>query len=72
MDFQLILQKAADWLSEESTSRAAALAGTAALGLLATGLRLLRRKPAERVQVTVDAPKGETVTVKIGERRDGS
>lgn len=70
MDPQLILQKAGDWLSEEGPTRAAALAGTVALGLLATGWRLLRRKPTERVQVTVDAPKGETVTVKIGERRD--
>lgn len=55
---------------EDPTVRGAALlvAGLATVGTLSVSL--LRRKPADRTRISVDAPAGEALYIQVGEDDD--
>ncbi len=64
------LEQVGTFAGNESMARGALVCGGAALAALGGAWSLLRKKKVDRVRVNVDAPLGQVVEVKVGERRE--
>lgn len=69
LDFLL---KVGELTGDASVERGFAACLGAGVAVLATGWRMVRRRqPEDRVKIVVDAPPGESVSVRIGEHETG-
>lgn len=73
MDWAAFLNDARAWLAEEGITRSGAIVGAGSAAILAGLWRLIRRGRAaqpERTVVSVNAAKGESVSIRTGHYAD--
>ncbi len=66
-EVRLWLQEIGQFLGNDNVARGAVVTGGTALAVILGAWRLLRRKTTDRVKVSVDAPKGQSVKIELGE-----